>query len=55
MRVILLTGDRQTAQSYSDAAEQTGILRLCVMKNMAQVLERLFRDPFTWHLSCSDS
>ena len=51
MRVILLTGDRQTAQSYSDAAEQTGILRLCVMKNMAQVLERLFRDPFDALLS----
>ena len=51
MRVILLTGDRKTAQSYSDAAEQTGILRLCVMKNMAQVLERLFRDPFDALLS----
>lgn len=46
MRIMLLTSDRETARAYADAAEQTGNLRLCVLKNTAQVLERLFRDPF---------
>jgi hypothetical protein len=51
MRVMLLTSDRKTAQLYSDAAEETSALRLCVMKHIGQVLERLFRDPFDALLS----
>ena len=51
MRVVLLTNDRKTAQAYTEAAEQTGVLRLCILKNTAQVLERLFRDPFDALLS----
>lgn len=46
MRVLLLSGDRRTARAYAEAAEETGLLRLVALKNTAQVLERLFRDPF---------
>ena len=51
MRIIMKTGDRKTARAYTDAAEQTGILRLCTFKSTAQVLERLFRGPFDALLS----
>lgn len=51
MRVLLLTGDRKTARIYLEAAEETGLLRLHALKNTAQVLERLFRDPFDALLS----
>ena len=51
MRVMLLTEDRKTARAYADAAEQGEGLRLCALKTVAQVLERLFRDPFDALLS----
>lgn len=51
MRVLLLTADRRTARAYAEAAEETGLLRLHTLKNTAQVLERLFRDPFDALLS----
>ena len=51
MRVLLLTGDRKTAQAYTYAAEQTETIRLCTLKTTAQILERLFRDPFDALLS----
>ena len=46
MRILLLSDNRKTARLYSDAAEEMGKLRLCTLKNTAQVSERLFRDPF---------
>jgi hypothetical protein len=51
VKILLLTADRETARIYSDAAERAGNLRICVRKNTAQVLERLFRDPFDALLS----
>ena len=51
MRIMLLSGDRKTARAFADAAEETGKVRLCVLKNTAQVLERFFRDPFDALLS----
>lgn len=51
MRVMMLTGDQKTARAYAEAEAETGMLRLCVLKNTAQVLERLFRDPFDALLS----
>lgn len=51
MRVMLLTRDRKTAQLYSKAADETGILHLCALRDIGQVLERLFRDPFDALLS----
>ena len=51
MRVLLLTGDRKTARLYANISEQTSILRLFVVKNTAQALERLYRDPFDALLS----
>lgn len=55
MRVLLLTDDRKTAQIYAKAAEETEMLRLFSLKNTAQVLERLFRDPFDALLSEDES
>ncbi|MBQ5991245.1 MAG: sporulation initiation factor Spo0A C-terminal domain-containing protein [Clostridia bacterium] len=51
MRIMLLSGDRKRTRAYTDAAEETGGVRLCVLKNTAQVLERFFRDPFDALLS----
>ena len=51
MRVLLLTDDRKTMRAYTEAAEHAGKLRLCALKNTAQVLERIFRDPFDALLS----
>ncbi len=51
MRIMLLSGDRKTARAFADAAEETDKVRLCVLKNTAQVLERFFRDPFDALLS----
>lgn len=46
MRILLLTDQRETARAYRDAADQYGNLRLCVLKNIAQVLECLYRESF---------
>ena len=51
MRIMLLSDDRKTARRYAAAAEETDSVRLCSLKNMAQVLERMFRDPFDALLS----
>lgn len=51
MRIMLFTSDRKAARAYAEAAEQTGTLRLCSVKNTAQVLERLFRESFDALLS----
>lgn len=46
MRIMLLSDNRKTAQCYADAAKEIGSHRLSTVKNIAQALERLFRDPF---------
>ena len=46
MRIVLLTNDRKTARAYTEAADQTGTVRICTLKHAAQVLERLYREPF---------
>ena len=51
MRIMLLTNDRKTACAYTDAADQSGSVRVCTLKNTAQVLERLYREPFDALLS----
>ena len=51
MRILLLTGDRKTARAYTDAADQCGGVRVCTLKNTAQVLERLYRETFDALLS----
>lgn len=51
MRIVLLTNDRKTARAYAEAADQTGTVRICALKNTAQVLERLYREPFDALLS----
>lgn len=51
MRIMLLTNDRKTARAYTEAADQSGSVRVCTLKNIAQVLERLYRDSFDALLS----
>ena len=51
MRIMLLTSDRKTARRYTEAAEEQLSIRLCTLKNTAQVLERFYRDPFDALLS----
>lgn len=51
MRIMLLTGDRETAKAYRNAADETEGLRLCTVKQLAQALEWLFREPFDALLS----
>ena len=51
MRIILLTNDRKTARAYTEAADQCGSVRVYALKNMAQVLERLYRESFDALLS----
>lgn len=46
MRIMLLTGDRETAKRYRNAAQTAETVQLCVTANAAQTLERLFREPF---------
>lgn len=51
MRIMLLTGDRETARHYRAAAETTGTVRLCAVRNAAEAMERLYREPFDALLS----
>ena len=51
MRILLLTNDRKTARAYNEAADQCGSVRVCTLKNAAQVLERLYRETFDALLS----
>ena len=51
MRILLLTGDRNTANNYRNAANEAGAHRLCTVNNVAQALELLFREPFDALLS----
>ena len=46
MRILLQTDDPQIERNYLNAAETLNRQRLCVLHGEAQVLERLFRDPF---------
>lgn len=51
MRIMLLTADRETTRNYRNAAERIEGLRLCAVKQAAQALEWLFREPFDALLS----
>ena len=46
MRILLQTNDPETERQYRDTAERLNRYRLCVLKDEARALERLFRDPF---------
>ena len=46
-----MTSDRKTVRAYTDAADRCGTVRVCTLKNTAQILERLYRDPFDALLS----
>ena len=46
MRILLQTKDPLIERSYLNAAEFMNRHRLCILRSEAQVLERLFRDPF---------
>ena len=51
MRIMLLINDRRTARAYAGAADQCESIRVCTLKNTAQVLERLYRESFDALLS----
>lgn len=51
MRIVLLTGDRNTAREYANAANETGEHRLSVVGNAVQALELLFRESYDALLS----
>jgi hypothetical protein len=51
MRIMLLTGDRNTARQFLNAANESGAHRLCVVNHAAQALELLFRTSFDALLS----
>lgn len=55
MRILMQTSDKQTEQSYLAAADALNRQRLCVLHSEAQVMERLFRDPFdVWIVDDAD-
>lgn len=55
MRILMQTLDRQTEQNYLAAADTLNRQRLCVLHSEAQVMERLFRDPFdVWIVDDAD-
>ena len=51
MRILLLSDNRETAKAYRSAADEKGVFRLGVVKNLPQALECLFRVPFDALLS----
>ena len=51
MRIMLLINDRKTVRAYAGAADQCESVRVCTLKNTAQVLERLYRESFDALLS----
>ena len=46
MRILLETSDPDREKRYRSAAEKLGVQQFCSLHHDAQVLERLFRDPF---------
>ena len=46
MRVLLLTNNKETAGAYRRAAEEEGLIRLAVVRDLPQALECMFRMPF---------
>ena len=55
MRILLQTEDPITENRFLHAAETLNRQRLCVLHSEAQVLERLFRDPFdVWIVDDAD-
>lgn len=51
MRIMFLSGDRETARAYRIAADETGALRLITVNHIAKALEQMFREPFDALLS----